>query len=82
MAAMLANLSHGGDRKSDQAANLPDSPPTVTQQTAAEMLNVSERLVRAAKRVQRGRVPALIEAVEPGAAGSFQGSFQPCPEAG
>jgi hypothetical protein len=37
----VANLPHGGDRKSDQAANLPLAP--IKQVDAAKMLNVSER---------------------------------------
>jgi hypothetical protein len=46
IAAKLANMPHGGDRKSDQAANL----PLVSQSAAAEMLNVSDRSIRS-KRV-------------------------------
>jgi hypothetical protein len=43
VAAKIANLGHGGDRKSDQAANLPlepdisPSPPPVSQPAAAEV---------------------------------------------
>lgn len=48
VAAKLANLEQG--RPSAKAANLPDSG--VTQQRAAEMLNVSERTVRAASKVK------------------------------
>jgi hypothetical protein len=44
VAAKLANMPHGGDRKSDQAANL----PLVSQSTAAELLNVSDRSIRSA----------------------------------
>ena len=68
VAARLANLAHGGNRKSDQAANLPlddRSPvPPVTQASAAEMLNVSERTVRAAKVVQDKGDPELVAKVE------------------
>ena len=46
VAAKLAKLPHGGDRRSDQAANLPLGP---TQGQAATMLNVSERTVRHAR---------------------------------
>jgi hypothetical protein len=48
IAAEIAKLPQGGDRKSDQAANLPFD--SVTQAQAAKMLNVSERSVRAARK--------------------------------
>jgi N6-adenosine-specific RNA methylase IME4 len=70
VAAKLANLEHGGDRKSsDQAANLPlESAPQqpVSQSMAAGMLNVSERSVRAARSVQERGTPELQRAVEQG----------------
>jgi hypothetical protein len=43
-------MKHGGDRKSDQAANL--QLGTVTQSAAAEMLNVSTRMVASAHTVR------------------------------
>jgi hypothetical protein len=64
VAAKLANLAHGGNRKSDQAANLPVG--SVTQAKAAEMLNVSERSVRAAAKVIHDGDEELIHAVERG----------------
>jgi hypothetical protein len=39
VAAKIATLNHGGDRVSEQAANL----PVATQAEAAALLNVSER---------------------------------------
>lgn len=63
VAAKIATLTHGGDRRSDQAANL----PVVTQAQAAEMLNVSERTVRAANKVEQYAAPELIQAVDSGA---------------
>ena len=39
---LVANIKHGGDRKSDQAANL---PLEISQPEAAKLLNVSERTV-------------------------------------
>lgn len=63
VAGKLANVSRGGDRKSeayDQTANLPNDQ-------AAKMLNVSERSVRTAKQVQKTGVPELVKAVEEGA---------------
>jgi len=62
VAARVATLGHGGDRKSDQAANL----PVETQARAAEMLNVSERTVRNARKVQQAAAPELAQAVERG----------------
>ena len=62
VAAKIANAEHGGDRRSDQAANL----PLVSQSGAAEMLNVSERSVRSARTVQETGTPELIDAVERG----------------
>jgi N6-adenosine-specific RNA methylase IME4 len=62
VAAKLANLEDG--QRADRSANLPTSP--VTQSTAATMLNVSERTVRAAKEVQREAVPELVAKVERG----------------
>lgn len=43
--AKLANMPHGGDRKSDQAANL----PLVSQSAAADLLNVSDRSIGSAR---------------------------------
>lgn len=63
VAAKLAKLAHGGDRISEQAASLPIAP---TQAQAAELLNVAERSVRTAKKVERQGSPELIEAVEQG----------------
>lgn len=66
VAAKLANLSHGGDRRSDQAANLPLETQVlfVSQTDAARFLNVSERSVRAAKGVRDSAVPELAHMVE------------------
>jgi hypothetical protein len=44
VASRLANMGHGGDRKSNQVANLPLE--NISQPEAAEMLNVSERIWR------------------------------------
>lgn len=63
VAASLATMKHGGNRKSDQAANL---PVETTQADAAKMLNVSERTLRTAKTVQDEGAPALVKAVETG----------------
>lgn len=62
VAAKLATLGHGGDRRSDQAANL----PVVTQPAAAGMLNVGERSVRNARAVLDKGAPELVRAVEQG----------------
>jgi N6-adenosine-specific RNA methylase IME4 len=67
VAARIANLAHGGNRRSDQPANLPLETVPVSQARAAELLNVSERTVRDAKTVQREASPELVEAVDRGA---------------
>lgn len=64
VAAKIAKLPRGGDRRSDQAENLPLGP---SQTQAAEMLNVSDRSIRTAKRVQERGAPELVSAVESGA---------------
>jgi ParB-like chromosome segregation protein Spo0J len=61
-AARLATLGHGGDRKSDQAANL----PVETQAEAAKLLNVSERSVRDGRKVLDHGQPELVQAVDRG----------------
>jgi len=60
IAAKLTTFGHGGDR-SKQAANL---PLAISQKKAAEMLNVSERLVRHAVTVVAEGAAELVEAVE------------------
>jgi ParB-like chromosome segregation protein Spo0J len=64
LAAQIADLAHGGNRKLDQPANLPGP----TQAEAAEMLNVSERSVRTARKVLKGAEPDDIEAINSGKA--------------
>lgn len=59
-AAKIAILGHGGDRKTDQAANLP------TQSEAAKALNVSERSVRSARKVHEKGSQALRRALDDG----------------
>lgn len=62
IAASLANMTHGGDRKSDQAINLSDGKSTAE---AAKSLNVGEATVRHAKEVKRD-APDLAEKVSRG----------------
>jgi N6-adenosine-specific RNA methylase IME4 len=62
VAAKLANIGHGGDRRSDQVANL----PLVKQDDAAALLNVSARSVRSAVKVQSHGAAPLQKAVERG----------------
>jgi hypothetical protein len=82
VAAKLAKLPHGGDRRSDQAANLPLETPTQTE--AANILNVSERSVRSARDVHAHGAPELVSAVEAGeatvsaAAEGFQPAYRNC----
>ncbi len=61
-AARVANMNHGGDRRSDQVANL----PLVPQVEAAQRLGVSERSLRYAKVVQESGSPELVAAVDQG----------------
>ncbi len=62
VAAALATMGHGGDRKSDQTVNLPLDN---SNEGAAKQLNVSEKTVRTAKNVKRD-VPDLAEKVNKG----------------
>jgi hypothetical protein len=64
VASKLATLSHGGDRRSDQAANLHLEIPKAS--VAAAMLNVSERLLASAAVVRKHGSPELIRKVEAG----------------
>jgi hypothetical protein len=59
VAAKLATLTHGGDR-----ANLPLEVPTQAQ--AADLLNVSERSVRDARKVLDHGTPDQVQDVEAG----------------
>ena len=61
VAASLANLSNG---QRSSSANLPSTP--VTQPQAAELLQVSERSVRTAAKVERTAPSEVIEAVKAG----------------
>ncbi len=64
VASKLATLSHGGDRRSDQAANLHLEIPK--KSVAAAMLNVSERSLASAAVVRKHGTPELIRQVEDG----------------
>jgi N6-adenosine-specific RNA methylase IME4 len=68
VAARLANIGHGGDRKSDQAANLPLEAPIqqVSQAQAAQLTNVGERSVRSARKVIESGDEDLAAAVDQG----------------
>ncbi len=65
-AASLANMETGKyyGNQHEGGANLPEAP--VTTNDAAEMLNVSERSVKAARKVQRDGIDELINAVKDG----------------
>lgn len=69
VAAKLANMRRGGDRPSAndsnfESANLPNG--NVSQPQAAEMLNVSERTVRSAKKVIDYAIPEITQKVDSG----------------
>jgi hypothetical protein len=61
IAAQLANFKHGGDRTTGKA-----SIDALTQQQAAQLLNVSEPSVERASKVIKNGAPALVEAVKAG----------------
>lgn len=70
VAAKLANMPRGGDRPSASdsnfdAANLPIRNAT-SQSEAADLLSVSPRSVRTAKKIQAEAEPELVAAVERG----------------
>jgi ParB-like chromosome segregation protein Spo0J len=62
--ARLANLENGGDRRSEQCANLRSEK--ISQPKAAELLNVSRRSVQSAKQVIERGTPELVKAVDSG----------------
>lgn len=64
VAGRLANLEHGGDRVSEQVANLQLAP--VTLDAASQLLGVSKRSVCHAKEVLTRGVPELVAAVDRG----------------
>jgi len=66
VAAKLANMKREDTLLQNRSANLPDGDAPISQAQAAEMLNVSERTVRTAKRVIEQGAPELVAAVEQG----------------
>jgi len=58
--AKIANIKHGGDRRSKQAAK----SPVVTQKRASEIVNAPERSIRTAKAIIDHGIPELVEKVE------------------
>lgn len=68
VAAKVANMRQG--RPSDKGANLPllseREPGPVTVSQAASMLNVSERSVKSARKVQERGAPELVRALDEG----------------
>lgn len=64
VAAKLANLSHGGDRRSDQSSNL--SLGALTQTEAGKLLHVSRTNVQSARKVLENGVKTLKEGVAMG----------------
>jgi hypothetical protein len=64
VAAKLANMTEGGDRKSDHSANLQSG--AISQANAVRMLNVSTRGVATARRSCAMAKSRLVKAVESG----------------
>ena len=64
IASNLANLSHGGDRKPDQSANL--HLDTVSLSDAAEQMGVSRRTAASAKKIREKANKAITKMVEDG----------------
>jgi hypothetical protein len=64
VAARVARQTRGGDRKSDQCANLRIDP---TQENAAKTMQVSRRSVQEARKVLGAGTPMLQQAVQDGA---------------
>ena len=54
MASRLANMRQGERTDIEPSANLPN---VISQAEAAKMLNVSERMVRTVKAIERGEAP-------------------------
>jgi hypothetical protein len=65
IAAEMANLGHGGDRKSEEI-KVPTGTLTITQDQAAEALAVSPRSVKRAKKVKDSGDKVLIDKVKRG----------------
>ena len=61
-AANLANIQAGGDRVSEQSANLRNG--LISQDEAAELLQVSRRSVQTAAKVKRTAPAEVVEAVK------------------
>lgn len=69
VAAKLANMPRGYRSDVEPSENLPEVPaasPPVSQTAAAEMLNVSDRSLRSARKVQSEGAPELQSAVDEG----------------
>jgi len=64
VASRIANMRRGGDRRSDQAANLPVG--SVSQSKAAALMNVSERSVRDGSAVIERGDPKIVSLADRG----------------
>jgi hypothetical protein len=62
VAARIANMRQGARTDLEPSANWPE----VSQPQAARMLNVSERSVRRAEKIEREAIPEVAQAVERG----------------
>jgi hypothetical protein len=65
IAAKLATMPQGGDRKSEKAKSVEASPPKTVKE-AARLMNVSPRSVHTAKEILREAPPEAVTAIERG----------------
>lgn len=68
VAAKMANLQHGGDRKSDEIKSA--KAPLITQSQASEMLNIGVDSIKRAKTVMKNGIEELQEMVSSGDIGA------------
>ena len=64
IAAKIANMGHGGDRKRDETKG--SIEPLKSNSEAAELMNVSKETVKRAKKVINNAVPVLQSMVTEG----------------
>lgn len=67
VAAKIANLEWGEKKKeNEERTTVHSAPAQVTNMEAAKLMNVSERTVRRARRIQKSAIPEIVKMVESG----------------